>query len=73
MSSSFFDDFHEILKTQHVFSLFLAHGGPGWVALGSLFGSRDRCFSLSFSVQVGHGCPKHIVFLDIFYRTLVFH
>ena len=56
-----------------MFLRFLAYVGTGLVALGAPVGSRDRGFSLSFSVQVGSGCQKHIMFLYNFYRTLIFH
>ena len=56
-----------------MFLRFLADVGTGLVALGTPVGSRDRGFSLSFSVLVGYGCPKHIMFLYNFYRTLIFH
>ena len=53
-----------------MFLRFLADGGTGLVALGTPVGSRNRGFSLSFSVQVGYGCPKHTVFLNMFNRNL---
>ena len=53
-----------------MFLRFLADGGTGLVALGTPVGSRNRGFSLSFSVQVGYGCPKHTMFLNMFNRTL---
>ena len=56
-----------------MFSLLLVYLGARLVALGPPAGSLDRGFSLSFSVFVGHGCLKHIMFLHILYRTSIFH
>ena len=56
-----------------MFLRFLSDGGTGLVALGAPVGSRDRGFSLSFSVLVGYGCPKHTMFLYNFNRTLKKH
>ena len=56
-----------------MFLRFLSDGGTGLVTLGAPVGSRNRGFSLSFSVLVGYGCPKHTMFLYNFNRTLKKH
>ena len=53
-----------------MFLRFLADDGTGLVALGTPLGSRNRGFSLSLFSFLGYGCPKHIMFLYNFYRTL---